>query len=68
MLTIELVGSIASILTWRGMRNRFRRIEAKAIRQRFSATFIRMDWKSGGVSEEWIVGGSPVCEAGSSSP
>jgi hypothetical protein len=47
MLTFEQVGAIASNFARRGLENRFRNIDSKAIRQRFSATFIRMDWKSG---------------------
>jgi hypothetical protein len=57
-LTIEHVGTVASTFTWKDLEIRFQSIHANASGQRFSANFIRTDWESGDVSEEWIVGGN----------
>ena len=56
----EQVGAVASTFTWKELENRFQELQAKATGHKFSATFTRTDWESGGVSEEWIVGGTPA--------
>jgi len=52
---------VASIFTWKELENRFQKFQTKATGQKFSADFIRTDWESGDVSEEWFVGGNPAC-------
>jgi hypothetical protein len=59
MLKIEQVCEIASTFSWKDLESRFQEFQTKAGRK-FSATFIRTDWESGDVSQEWIVGGNPV--------
>jgi len=59
MLTIERIREIASMFTWKELQSRFQEFQTQAGRS-FSATFTRTDWESGDVSEEWILGGTPV--------
>ncbi len=58
-MTLEQVSAIALTFTWRELEDRFRDLQAKTKGDRFSATFIRTEWDSGAITEDWIVGGSP---------
>lgn len=57
-LTNEQVGAAASTFTWKELEDRFQLNHAKAKGHISSATFIRTNWESGGVTEEWFMGGS----------
>jgi hypothetical protein len=54
-----IVGTLGSSFTWKELEMRFREIQAKtSLRENVSAVFIRTEWDSGSVSEEWIVSGN----------
>jgi len=59
-LTTAQLGAIASSLTWKELEIRFRDIEDEPIRRRLTADYIRTEWDSGRVTEEWIISGNPV--------
>jgi hypothetical protein len=59
-LTNEQVAAVASTFTWKELESRFQLNHAKTKVHISSATFIRTNWETGDVTEEWFMGGSPA--------
>jgi hypothetical protein len=49
--------------TWKELEIRFRNLQVKTEGKRVSTDFIRTEWDSGSVKEEWILGGNAVWRA-----
>lgn len=60
LLTIDPVRETASTFTWKELESRFREFHTKLSGQKFTTTYIRTEWESGDVGEEWTLGGTPV--------
>jgi hypothetical protein len=59
-LTTAQLRAIASSLTWKELRIRFRDIQDEPTGPKVSATFTRTKWDSGVITEEWHLSGHPV--------
>jgi hypothetical protein len=52
-------GQASSAFTWKELEGRFHQVQARTTpRQNLHAIFIRTEWDSGSVGEEWTVGGN----------